>query len=101
MHGTMRWLFVGEALVLRKEQRILAFIVLIHTGSPAAWPPFSVFSNPTQQSFWQCFSQNPKLQGCGATERATARRTLLPEMIGFVSGHGETQLGGLLDEKRE
>ena len=24
----MRWLFVGEALVLRKEQRILAFLVL-------------------------------------------------------------------------
>ena len=24
----MRWLFVGEALVLRKEQRILVFIVL-------------------------------------------------------------------------
>ena len=29
----MRWLFVGEALVLRKEQRILVFIVLIHAGS--------------------------------------------------------------------
>ena len=26
----MRWLFVGEALVLRKEQRILVFIVLNH-----------------------------------------------------------------------
>ena len=22
MHGTMRWFFVGEALVLRKDQRI-------------------------------------------------------------------------------
>ena len=29
----MRWLFVGEALVLRKEQRILVFIVLKPTLS--------------------------------------------------------------------
>ena len=28
----MRWLFVGEALVLRKEQRILAFLVLNPPG---------------------------------------------------------------------
>ena len=30
----MRWLFVGEALVLRKVRRILAFLVLNPPGSP-------------------------------------------------------------------
>ena len=28
----MRWLFVGEALVLRKEQRVLEFLVFSYLG---------------------------------------------------------------------
>ena len=39
----MRWLFVGEALVLRKEQRVLEFLV---------FPILAVlFSKPKTQNF--------------------------------------------------
>ena len=62
----MRWLFVGEALVLRKEQRILAFLVLnLPDIAHASQRRGQSVSDGVSRASLRVFAVKPRWQGRG------------------------------------